>query len=359
MADIVERLRRATLGELEIGRELGHGGMAAVFLAHEIALDRQVAIKVMAPGLLLGDGMVDRFRHEAITIAHLHHPHIVSVYSVRQAEGLHYFIMRYVPGRSLEHVVQAAGRLPLPTVRSILHQVGSALQYAHRSGVIHRDIKPANILIDLDGDAIVTDFGIAKAAARPSHTLSRGAGRNAGIHEPRAVQRPGCVRGVRPVRPRCRRVRADHGHPAVRRLHPHGHAGACGARAARDPGLRADCPPEVEAAILRMLAKDPAERWPRLVDAMTALGTAPLAEDDQHRAELIAHVAASADALIADTPPTSPAPRTRASQPGPPPGGRSAASPSCRRQPVSRRATASRSSPSSGGNTARGCRTGP
>ena len=134
MADIVERLRRATLGEFEIGRELGRGGMAAVFLAHEIALDRKVAIKVMAPGLLLGDGMVDRFRHEAITIAHLHHPHIVSVYSVRQAEGLHYFIMRYVPGRSLEHVIQAAPAAPAadrpldPRTRS-----GSALQYAHRS----------------------------------------------------------------------------------------------------------------------------------------------------------------------------------------------------------------------------------
>ena len=85
----------------------------------------------------------------------------------------------------------------------------------------------------------------------------------------------------------------------------------------RDPrALRADCPPEVEAAILRMLAKDPAERWPRLADAMAALGAAPLAEDDPHRAELIAHVAASGGALIADTPPTSPAPRTRASQPG-------------------------------------------
>ena len=87
LADMVERLRRATLGEFEIGRELGRGGMAAVFLAHEIALDRKVAIKVMSPGLLLGEGMVERFRHEAITIAQLHHPNIVSVYSVRQARG--------------------------------------------------------------------------------------------------------------------------------------------------------------------------------------------------------------------------------------------------------------------------------
>ena len=133
MADIVERLRRATLGEFEIGRELGRGGMAAVFLAHEISLDRKVAIKVMSPGLLLGEGMVDRFKQEAITIAQLHHPNIVSVYSVRQAEGLHFFVMRYVQGRSLEQVIQQAGRLPLPIVRSILFQVGSALTYAHRA----------------------------------------------------------------------------------------------------------------------------------------------------------------------------------------------------------------------------------
>ncbi|HEX6106731.1 MAG TPA: serine/threonine-protein kinase, partial [Gemmatimonadales bacterium] len=170
--DLVERLRRATLGEFELGRELGRGGMAAVFLAHEISLDRKVAIKVMSPGLLLGDGMVDRFRHEAVTVASLHHPNVVSVYSVRQAEGLHFFVMQYVQGRSLDQVIGQAGRLPLPMVRSILHQVGSALTYAHRQRVIHRDIKPGNILIDGDGNAIVTDFGIAKAAESPNQTLT-------------------------------------------------------------------------------------------------------------------------------------------------------------------------------------------
>jgi eukaryotic-like serine/threonine-protein kinase len=118
--DMVERLRRATLGEFEIGQELGRGGMAAVFLAHDIALDRKVAIKVMSPGLLLGEGLTDRFKHEAITIARLHHPNIVPIYSVRQAEGLHFFVMRYVQGRSLEQVIRQAGRLPLPMARSIL-----------------------------------------------------------------------------------------------------------------------------------------------------------------------------------------------------------------------------------------------
>ena len=98
--EMVERLRRATAGEFEIGPELGRGGMAAVFQAHDLALDRQVAIKVMSPAVILGDGMTERFRQEAVTIARLHHPHIVPVYAVRHGEGLHYFVMRYVRGRS-------------------------------------------------------------------------------------------------------------------------------------------------------------------------------------------------------------------------------------------------------------------
>ncbi|MDQ2674425.1 MAG: inactive serine/threonine-protein kinase VRK3, partial [Chloroflexota bacterium] len=128
--EVVQRLRRATHGEFEIGRELGRGGMAAVFLAHEVALDRKVAIKVMSPGLLMGEGMIERFKREAITIAHLNHPNIVSCFSVRQAEGLHFFVMRYIQGRSLEQVIRDAGALPVPVVRSILAQVSSALTYA-------------------------------------------------------------------------------------------------------------------------------------------------------------------------------------------------------------------------------------
>src|SRR3954451_18879377 len=168
--EVVARLRRATLGEFEIGHELGRGGMAAVFLAHELSLHRDVAIKVMSPGLLMGQGMIDRFKREAITIAHLNHPNIVSVHSVRQGEGLHFFVSRYIQGRPLEQVIEDAGRLPIPIVRSILCQVASALTYAHRSKVVHRDIKPANILIDEEGNAVVTDFGIAKAAESPTQT---------------------------------------------------------------------------------------------------------------------------------------------------------------------------------------------
>jgi uncharacterized protein YjdB len=314
MADIVERLRRATLGEFEIGRELGRGGMAAVFLAHEISLDRKVAIKVMSPGLLMGDGMVERFKHEAITIAHLHHPNIVSVYSVRQAEGLHFFVMRYVHGRSLEHVVQRAGRLPLPVVRSILHQVGSALTYAHRSRVIHRDIKPGNILIDEEGNAVVTDFGIAKAAERPSRTLT-----GALVGTPAYMSPEQCsggevsgasdqyslgavlyelLTGTPPFAGSTLTVMQAH----VERPPP-------SIRERWDA-----CPAEVEAAILRMLDKDPAARWPRLADAMAALGASPLADDDPLRVELIGWASSEGGVSLTGAPtPTSPAPRTRAS----------------------------------------------
>ena len=314
MADMVERLRRATLGEFEIGRELGRGGMAAVFLAHEISLDRKVAIKVMSPGLLLGEGMVDRFKQEAITIAQLHHPNIVSVYSVRQGEGLHFFVMRYVQGRSLEQVLQRAGRLPLPIVRSILFQVGSALTYAHRARLIHRDIKPANILIDEDGNAVVTDFGIAKAAERPSQTLTGAlvgtpaymspeqcsGGEVSGASDQYALGAVAyeLVTGTPPFSGSTLTVMQAH----VDRAPP----------PIRD--VFADCPPEFEAAILRMLDKDPARRWPRMVDAIAALGAEPLAEDDALRGELIGHAASDGGAGLGDVPtPTSPAPRTKAS----------------------------------------------
>ena len=316
MADIVERLRRATLGEFEIGRELGRGGMAAVFLAHEISLDRKVAIKVMSPGLFLGEGMVERFKHEAITIAQLHHPNIVSVYSVRQAEGLHFFVMRYVQGRSLEHVVQRAGRLPLPIVRSILHQVGSALTYAHRSRVIHRDIKPGNILIDEEGNAVVTDFGIAKAAERPSRTLT-----GALVGTPAYMSPEQCSGGeVSGASDQYSLGAVLYELLTGAPLFAGSTLTVMQAHVERPPPpIRErceECPAEVEAAILRMLDKDPAARWPRLADAMAALGAAPLADDDPLRAELTAGRPGEGGASLSGSPtPTSPAPRTRASGP--------------------------------------------
>jgi serine/threonine-protein kinase len=284
--EVVQRLRRATLGEFEIGRELGRGAMAAVFLAHEISLDRKVAIKVMSPGLLMDEGMAERFKREAITIAHLNHPNVVSVHSVRQAAGLHFFVMRYINGRALEQVIQQAGKLPIPIVRSILFQVGSALTYAHRSGVVHRDIKPANILIDEDGSAVVTDFGIAKVAQLPSET-----------HPGALVGTPAYMSPEQCSGAEVSGASDQYALGAVAYEMLTGVSPFTGstltvmqAHLEQPPQLiqdrRGDCPPELEAAVLRMLEKDPAARWPSIAQAKAALGATPLGEDDPLLVEL-------------------------------------------------------------------------
>ena len=155
-------LSETTLGDYEIYGELGRGGMAAVYLGHDLALDRKVAIKTMLPELVTKEGMVQRFKREAQTAAALSHPHIIQIFTVKQTQELCFFVMKFIEGRSLESVINDKGRVPLQMAHTILTQVGSALDYAHRKKVIHRDIKPANIMIDEDGWAIVTDFGIAK-----------------------------------------------------------------------------------------------------------------------------------------------------------------------------------------------------
>src|SRR6266849_4381242 len=128
---------------------------------------------VLAPALLLmGEGMVERFKREARTAAALSHPHIIPIFAVKQSEHIMYFVMKYVQGRPLDAVVHDVGRLPIPMVQTILAQVGDALGYAHRHGVIHRDIKSANIMIDEDGSAVVTDFGIAKVQEAQGLTVT-------------------------------------------------------------------------------------------------------------------------------------------------------------------------------------------
>ena len=159
---VTARLGKALLGDFELLGKLGEGGMAAVFLAHEFGLNRKVALKVMSPALMMGEGMVERFRQEAVTQANLQHAHIVGVHGVRTIEDLHFFVMQYIPGRTLQEALRselAAGRLlQVAVVQALVFQIGSALDYAHRRGVLHRDVKPGNILLNGDGDAVVTDF---------------------------------------------------------------------------------------------------------------------------------------------------------------------------------------------------------
>jgi serine/threonine protein kinase len=160
--ELLELLKHATLGEYDIYALLGRGGMAAVFRAMELSLNRWVAIKVISPSALSSATVVDRFWLEARTAASLSHPNIIPIFAVRAVEGLHFFVMKHIEGGALDVVLKNEGPLPFPVVRTVLTQVAGALAYAHRRGVIHRDIKPANIMLDEEGYAIVMDFGIAK-----------------------------------------------------------------------------------------------------------------------------------------------------------------------------------------------------
>ncbi len=160
---VLARLAEATAGQYRVDRELGRGGMAAVYLGHDLSLDRQVAIKVMSPELFdSGKEMVDRFLREARTGARLNHPHIIPVYAVREEQNLIFFVMKFIDGKALDAVVKKAGPLPIPVIGRMIHQAADALAYAHRSGIIHRDIKPSNLMLDKEGWIVVTDLGIAK-----------------------------------------------------------------------------------------------------------------------------------------------------------------------------------------------------
>ena len=159
---LVAVLQAATLGHYDIYCELGRGGMAAVYLALDLKLNRKVAIKTMLPDLVQREGMVARFRREAQTSAALSHPHIVQIFSVEETDELVFFVMKYIEGRSLESIMAERGQLDVDLTRVVITQAGQALAFAHRKNVVHRDVKPANIMLEEDGWAIVTDFGIAK-----------------------------------------------------------------------------------------------------------------------------------------------------------------------------------------------------
>ena len=165
MTDSLHDLVVAAVGEqYDIECEIGRGGMAVVYRARDLRLNRPVAIKVLPPELAYDVAIRMRFTREAQTSAQLAHPSIVPIFDVGEREGIAYFVMGLVTGGHLGHLLAEEPQLPLDVVRRILGEVCDALAYAHQRGVIHRDIKPDNILIDADsGRALVTDFGIARA----------------------------------------------------------------------------------------------------------------------------------------------------------------------------------------------------
>jgi serine/threonine-protein kinase len=172
---LLDRLVAAVGAQYLVDAEIGRGGMAVVYRATDVRLNRRVAIKLLPPELAFNPDVRERFLREAQTSAQLTHPHIVPIYTVDERDGLVYFVMALVDGESLAQRLAREPQLPIADARLILADVADALAYAHGRGVVHRDVKPDNVMIDrVTGRAVVTDFGIARATAGDSRLTVTG-----------------------------------------------------------------------------------------------------------------------------------------------------------------------------------------
>jgi serine/threonine-protein kinase len=298
----IEAVRAAASGQYTVDRLLGQGGMGAVYLGRDKTLDRPVAIKVIKPDVAANDLIRDRFLQEARSVARLRHANIVSVYSAGESNGLLWFAMELVEGKSLRELIESEGRVPHAKAERILSEIALALDHAHANGLVHRDVKPDNILIEAStGRALLTDFGVARATqAGAEHGLTQ---TGMIIGSPRYMA-PEQISGSSID------GRADlyalalvgyelfSGHPVVE-------AGTVASMiykhmsetppplATAVPGI----PPHVSAAIARGLEKDPEKRWQTGADFAEALrggevvGVAHMKRELRRRTILIAAAA--------------------------------------------------------------------
>ena len=274
------RLTRVLEGRYRIREILGVGGMGVVFLADDLGLDRTVAIKVLPPELSRDENVVTRFRREARTAARLDHPGIVPIHRVESEGGLHFFVMKYIAGRSLETVITDQAPVSIPFVTRVLREAAAALAHAHRQGVVHRDVKPDNIMIDTDERVLIADFGISTVSAvssgattvakltesggvigtphymAPEHALGQAV-------DGRTDQYSLAVVGYQML---TGRVPFDDETPhAIVHLH-------ISEAPPRLAELRSDVPPHLATAIARAMSKSPQNRFPTMEDFAMAVG---------------------------------------------------------------------------------------
>jgi serine/threonine protein kinase/Flp pilus assembly protein TadD len=275
MPDVLEGLQGALTGRYRFEREVGRGGMATVYLAQDLKHRRPVAVKVLHPHLAANVG-ADRFLREIEIAAGLNHPHILTLIDSGNADGLLYYVMPFVEGESLRGRLTRAGRLPVAEAVELTRKVAGALAYAHSRGVIHRDVKPENVMLH-EGEAMVTDFGIAKALSG-TETLTQ-TGMSLGTP---AYMSPEQASGEHEIDGRsdiyslgCMLYEMLAGEPPfpgptvqaiiVRRFTE-------SVRPVR--ALRPEVPEEVERALLRALARNPGERFAVAGEFAQALATA-------------------------------------------------------------------------------------
>ncbi|MHB1863210.1 MAG: serine/threonine-protein kinase [Gemmatimonadaceae bacterium] len=269
-------VERALGAHYELDAEIGRGGMGIVYRARDRRLKRVVAIKVLPPELAFRSDIKTRFLREAETAAQLNHPNIVPIYTVDEAQGLVFFEMAYVSGENLAKRLHDRGVLPVEEVRRILRDVADALAYAHERGVVHRDIKPDNILLDADsGRPMVTDFGIARAVSDGDSRLTA---TGMAIGTP-AYMSPEQAAGERVIDGRSDIYAL--GIVAYQMLagEPPFSAGSTPAMLVKHISempvpiaqRRADVPNDLARAVMVMLEKDPANRFPSAGDLVKAL----------------------------------------------------------------------------------------
>jgi serine/threonine protein kinase len=266
-----------TLGHFRIDETIGQGGMGVVYRARDLHLDRDVAIKVLPPGLLVDDIARRRLRREALALSRLHHPGIAVVHDFDTSEGTDFLVMELVPGGTLATRL-AAGPLSIPDALRIAIEVADVLESAHTSGVIHRDLKPSNIMFSWGGHAMVLDFGLARRAldaGEATIALTETQSVLGTLHYMAPEQLRGETAGPRTDVYALGVVLYE----MVTGALPHdevsaiAYAGAVLNQPPVAPGIRrADLPHGLEAVILRALEKDPAERHPSARKVAEALG---------------------------------------------------------------------------------------
>jgi len=274
MTDPLSRLANALADRYRIERELGEGGMATVYLAADLKHDRQVAIKVLRPELAAVIG-ADRFLSEIKTTANLQHPHILPLFDSGAADGFLYYVMPLVEGETVRDRIAHEKQLPIADAVRIASEVASALDYAHRRGVIHRDIKPENILLH-DGSALVADFGIALAASKAGGTRMTETGMSLGTPH---YMSPEQAMGEREITARsdvyalgCVLYEMLLGEPPF--TGPTAQSIVAKVMTEKPAGLiarRERIPPEVEDTVLTALEKLPADRFATASEFASAL----------------------------------------------------------------------------------------
>ena len=275
-ADLARQLGEALGAGYVVERALGEGGFAGVFLVRDLALKRQLAVKVLSPDMIASHSVLERFRREAETVAQLSHPNIVPLHFIGERDGLLYLAMACVDGGSLADRLKRDGRIPVDDAARIMGEVASALAHAHKRGVIHRDIKPANVLIDAEsGRCLVTDFGIARTAEASTLTATGMMLGTPAYLAPEQVTGEGLdhrvdifALGVMAYEMLAGRVPFEGPTPTSAMMK----------RLAGPPEpitrLRPDVPPALAGAIAGCLAIDPADRFQSAADVVRALGGA-------------------------------------------------------------------------------------